>query len=844
MKQQNVIQRLCIFFFALALTAPAWSYSYTWAARDRGVKETEGTRTSKDGIVTVSWSKCKTGPAWFSSNRNWVMEKGSTVTITCKKGYRIRAFYISEQLKNASSLYCTSNSAYKGDGSKGIECYDAPDNSITLYASKKVEFAKYGVEYVELANVRFDKEEYNGFSFSTQFPITLLSNGHTGKHRMETDNPDVADILYSTPGSLLLKIPGKATITATFEATADRAREECSTTINVVRDKVTFSIKKEDDVLFTNGKDAATHFADFYDYVEVTRQSGRPFDYKNLQLTITSDNRAVISTPPIYSNRLGFGGTAGTATITIRQTENISYEAASLSRTFTVMRSDEQGTVLIKDFNEWKIFAHLVNDKGMTGLNARLEADITLEDWSVLVGGNENPYSGIFDGNGHSLNLKWKGHILSIAPFANVLGATIKNLHIKGRITVRMGGAAGLVWAAHGATTLSNCISSVNITARLPKTAMASGLIGYVGKDGRIAINDCKVSGTLEATNANAKKGWGGFVFSNDGICTISNSLYTGSNNAGGLSYTFAKNANLKNCYYLNACGTPQGTQVTEKQLRNGYAAKLLQAGRTDKCHWAQTLGEMPELFDASKTTEDNYVYWNPQGNRWQCETFIIRDGGYLPVGIDFFANESTFGRTLASGTIHSICTPADWYSGKAKVYTLSSVNNTVASFHEVSARADGYFKAYQPYLIIPETDLYGVTLSGNIKEEPAQPVAEEVNGVKWCATYAGMTNAEAVAANAYILQGDGKWYKVTADNGAVSILPYRAYLTLTADGPAKALAISFDDEDVTGLRAIETTDADGTVRYYDLNGRYIGTTLEGQPKGIYIGNGKKVINK
>ena len=32
-------------------------------------------------------------------------------------------------------------------------------------------------------------------------------------------------------------------------------------------------------------------------------------------------------------------------------------------------------------------------------------------------------------------------------------------------------------------------------------------------------------------------------------------------------------------------------------------------------------------------------------------------------------------------------------------------------------------------------------------------------------------------------------------------------------------------------------------MRYYDLQGRYIGTTLQGQPKGIYIGNGKKIVH-
>ena len=84
----------------------------------------------------------------------------------------------------------------------------------------------------------------------------------------------------------------------------------------------------------------------------------------------------------------------------------------------------------------------------------------------------------------------------------------------------------------------------------------------------------------------------------------------------------------------------------------------------------------------------------------------------------------------------------------------------------------------------------------------------------------------------------------MTAGNADVAIPAYRAYITTSTSGSTQALSIRFGDGSVTGLRTIETTDRDGTVRYYDLNGRYIGTSLEGQPRGVYLGNGKKIINK
>ena len=49
---------------------------------------------------------------------------------------------------------------------------------------------------------------------------------------------------------------------------------------------------------------------------------------------------------------------------------------------------------------------------------------------------------------------------------------------------------------------------------------------------------------------------------------------------------------------------------------------------------------------------------------------------------------------------------------------------------------------------------------------------------------------------------------------------------------------------EATGINHIKTTDRDGTVRYYDLQGRYIGTSLNSLPAGVYIGGGKKIMKK
>lgn len=116
MKHSITIQRLCLVLFTLLLTAPAWSKVYTTTARNRNLGEAEGTRTFDNGILTVKWSNCKTGPALLPANRNWEMAYNSTVTITCKEGWRVRAFYVDKQLKNAGYLHCTSDKTYWSKG--------------------------------------------------------------------------------------------------------------------------------------------------------------------------------------------------------------------------------------------------------------------------------------------------------------------------------------------------------------------------------------------------------------------------------------------------------------------------------------------------------------------------------------------------------------------------------------------------------------------------------------------------------------------------------------------------------------------------------------------------------
>ena len=233
-------------------------------------------------------------------------------------------------------------------------------------------------------------------------------------------------------------------------------------------------------------------------------------------------------------------------------------------------------------------------NKGQTTLNARLTADVDLGSDINIVDSYLSPYSGTFDGQGHTLTVNWNSTIVNIAPFSGVKDATIKNLHVKGQITIDDGNLSGLILYAYGKISVSGCVIDVDL--KVPR--YLSGMIYTVPTGAQVTITDCVVKCDITATTDTNRAKMGGFVCSLYGNCTLNNCLYAGTNNGIDNYYTYTfvprtyldPRVTLDNCYYLNACGEEQGTQVTKAQLESGEVAYKLQVGRSENV-WGQKLG-------------------------------------------------------------------------------------------------------------------------------------------------------------------------------------------------------------------------------------------------------------
>ena len=75
--------------------------------------------------------------------------------------------------------------------------------------------------------------------------------------------------------------------------------------------------------------------------------------------------------------------------------------------------------------------------------------------------------------------------------------------------------------------------------------------------------------------------------------------------------------------------------------------------------------------------------------------------------------------------------------------------------------------------------------------------------------------------------------------DGNNAVLTFTDGTTLTADMRLVTITMSYSD--VTGVSSLHMTDKDGNVSIYDLQGRKV---TNKEANGIYIVNGKKVVNK
>lgn len=262
----------------------------------------------------------------------------------------------------------------------------------------------------------------------------------------------------------------------------------------------------------------------------------------------------------------------------------------------TFFPDEEDGYYLLRTPKDFFVFASLVNG-GSTQINAKLVEDIDMRESDyadVMVGNSDAQFSGIFDGQGHTLSYSYDLDEDYCGLFRYVDGATICNLTVEGDAVTRGIHFGALIGYGSGTILIENVVTNVNITGERGGVTGNGGMMGRL--EGPVTFNNCATIGSLGYEGSSM---YCGFVaFAGNGTSTLNNCFTTCALTEGtgtDYCYTFCRGtAKFNNCYYLNAIGEAQGKQMTLEQFQNGEVCYKLNQGSDDPevISWYQTIGE------------------------------------------------------------------------------------------------------------------------------------------------------------------------------------------------------------------------------------------------------------
>lgn len=203
-------------------------------------------------------------------------------------------------------------------------------------------------------------------------------------------------------------------------------------------------------------------------------------------------------------------------------------------------------------------------------------------------------------------------------------------------------------------------------------------------------------------------------------------------------------------------------------------------------------------------------------------------------------AYDVTLTRTLTANVWNTICLPFD-VTAEQIADVLKSADNVKEFDREDASKQTIYFKdattmvAGKPYLIKPTESAKELVFKG-VKITEYEPKNTSGDNYAVYGTFGKYTMK--TDGTELFLKTDGKFYIPAA--GTATMKGFRAYF-YNKNGSTAGAALNLSFGDATGINGI-AADAEKNVKVYNVNGQYVGTSLEALPKGLYIVGGKKVL--
>ena len=386
----------------------------------------------------------------------------------------------------------------------------------------------------------------------------------------------------------------------------------------------------------------------------VTASNGTP-------LTLGTDYTATLNDAPVSAYPMSITA-LGIKTFTITGVGNCT---GSKSANFTISGFNGEGTpespYIISSTDEWDAFVCEVNNGNTcSGKYLRLTADIAITQKCGTVAGAtpEQAFSGIFDGNGHTITATIEDNSnRGTAPFCYIDGATIRNLTTAGTITTNQAHSSGLVGFADGTNLIEGCTVKATITINCD---YAGGFVGH-GRSSTTTIRNGVFAGRFNGIIYNAG-GWnynpgtiGGFWgWSDNATPILENCIEVGNFDSVVYYHPMGqKSGTVTNCYYLTEPNIPATSATWTPTPNSEYGRIYTGHSATEICK-SITVNNTTVYSEASTVSvEETYDY---TGNPINVVPSITKP----------------FGTLLTAGTDYSITFSPHSTVQEAGVYTMT----------------------------------------------------------------------------------------------------------------------------------------------------------------------------
>lgn len=197
--------------------------------------------------------------------------------------------------------------------------------------------------------------------------------------------------------------------------------------------------------------------------------------------------------------------------------------------------------------------------------------------------------------------------------------------------------------------------------------------------------------------------------------------------------------------------------------------------------------------------------------------------------------------RTLKADVWNTFCVPFDvTVAGSplegATIKQIASVeektDGAVINFEDAPATLE----AGKAYLVRTATAIENPTFNGVTVKNVTPANCSGNENYQLIGIYSPLKIDASLYGKVFGINNQDKLAKVKQDT---SIKGMRAYFLLA--NSAAAAKLNFGGE-LTGIDAVDNGEAVMTGKVYNLNGQYVGNSLEGLKKGVYVVNGKKVL--